>query len=132
MDIDTVEKKYKEINKYLGYEGVEFINCRRAFMLFSELAEEGFAYAQAATGIMLLKGIGVDKNEEEGMKYLNEAKKNGAPPPEELMQKLGCVPEINWELFADLLLNNGQVARGLGIKKVIGYGLNPYTGIKRE
>ena len=59
-------------------ESNDFIKAPRAYSIYKELADAGEADAMFMVGRMMLEGLGVEKDEERGFRYLSEAAAAGS------------------------------------------------------
>jgi uncharacterized protein len=53
-------------------------NYTKAFETFLKSAQRGYVFSQYMVGEMLMKGTGIEMNEEEAVKWLTKASKNGS------------------------------------------------------
>jgi len=63
-------------------------NPKESFEWFMKAALEGYSESMYCLGCYYMDGFGVEKNDEEGMKWLNLAKENGCYSAEMLLEKL--------------------------------------------
>lgn len=116
--IDTVRKRYTEAFNYLG-EDILLLNPQKAFSLFEELADEGFAAAIFYCGLMLCMGIGTEKNVDKGKALLKSQERLLGYTTEILIEQCGLFNELalNEQLKCiDYWKNNQQTAHALYLK----------------
>ncbi len=129
-EIDNVKLKYQEAYNFMGFGNLEFTNYKKAFELYKELADEGYGYASFMIGVMMCKGLGTDKDIENGREVIKKAAQNGAPPAIIGFVLGDCIQEQDWKEYVALLKSNGFVSQGVAIEQMMRWGYDPITGNK--
>lgn len=94
---DIVRKRYEEAFSYLNGGDILLLNPQKAFLIFEELADEGFVWASFCCGLMLCMGIGTKKNTEKGKDILKSQEKLLGYTTEIVMEKHGLFKELTLE-----------------------------------
>ena len=111
--------KFAEAFIYYYPSNLELKNSKKAFDIFKELADEGFALAQYYMGIMLCKGEGVERDVDKGREALKRAEKEGQFLMLEGLRIAGCLSKEEAHQYAVFCKSNGYTALGMQIETQI-------------
>lgn len=121
MNEEKVKQKYDEAISYTNGD-IRFRNYPKAFHIYEELADEGFALAGFYCGFMLCMGLGTEKNIERGKELLRLHENSFGYSTEAIMEQFGLFKDLNLEEKLNCIkywMNNHQVAHALFLKTQI-------------
>lgn len=88
-------KRYEEALGYINESNMYLFNPKKAFAIFEQLANEGYVVADFYCGIMILTGLGKEKNVDKGKEILRSHEKCLGYKTEVLLEQWGLFKELS-------------------------------------